>query len=616
MFAPRVRLLSALVMVAVAVPMTSFAQSALRRSGPAPEILRVAAASVGAIYGTVIDDRGTPVEGAVVSALGSSTAFAVTDRGGAYHLADLPAGPYVVRAHRDGFAGTRSTLVNVRPAARAPSSFTLRRTGADAPEMTAAGIPGVEALAAPRDESAVAWRLRRLTRSVLKEDRGLSLDSVEDEWLAEPTPGFLSRAFDASARFASNVFSDWPLSGQVNFLTATAYDDSDDMVTFGPASGVAFFAVGAPVGGHGDWSARAAMNGGDLTSWTMAGDYTSRPSARHRVGLGMTYSIQAYRGGNVAALEAVPDGHRKVAAIHGTHEFPLSARFSLGYGGRYEHYDYLGGYGLLSPSGRLTFDATASTSVYAKAFLQQVAPGAEEFVPPPDAHWVPPQRTFATLTGGRFQTERVGHVEVGATRRYQGGALTLAAFQQVVDDQLVTVFGAADPDRLVAAGGHYGIASAGDAVSRGWSAAVERTFSPHVQGRLTYTTFSAVWVGPRSADRRALAAVAPQALDPDTRVHDLSMSLDAEVPRTDTSIAVLYKLNSGFAESLAVPMGNGRFDVQLRQGLPFLDGAGDWQMLIGLRSLFRPSLDERSVYDELLVVRAPKRVIGGLQVRF
>lgn len=616
MFAPRVRLLSALVTASLAVSTASLAQVPARRAGASAEIVRVAAASVGTIYGTVIDDLGSPVEGAVVSALGGSTAFAVTDRGGQYHLPDLPAGPYVVRVHRDGFAGTRSTLVNVRPAGRAPSSFTLRRTDATTPELAAAGVPVVDALSTPRDESAMAWRLRRLTRSVLKDEAGISLDQIDDTWLHQEGPGFLTRAFDASARFASNVFSGWPLSGQVNFLTATAFDDTDDIVTFGPASGVAFFAVGAPVGDDGDWSARAAMNGGDLTSWTMAGDYTSRPSARHQVGLGMTYSIQAYRGGNVAALEAVPDGHRKVAAIHGRHELPISARFRVGYGGRYEHYDYLGGYGLLSPSGRLTFLATPSTSVYAKASLQQVAPGAEEFVPPANAHWVPPQRTFAPLSGGRFQTERVGHVEVGATRRFSGGSVTVATFQQVVDNQLVTVFGAADPDRLVAAGGHYGVASAGDAVSRGWTASVERAFSPHVHSRVAYTTVATAWAAPDAADRRALAAVAPQALAPDTRVHDLSMSLDAEVPQTDTHVAVLYKLNSGFAESLAVPMGNGRFDVQLRQGLPFLDGAGDWEMLIGVRSLFRPSLEDRSVFDELLVVRAPKRVIGGLQVRF
>jgi hypothetical protein len=145
---------------------------------------------------------------------------------------------------------------------------------------------------------------------------------------------------------------------------------------------------------------------------------------------------------------------------------------------------------------------------------------------------------------------------------------------------------------------------------------VEREFLPYVLGRATYTTSSADWTAPSRADRRALRTAAPEALTPDTRVHDLSTSLDAEVPQTDTRLIVLYQMNSGFAETPAIPMGNGRFDVQLRQGLPLTDRVGDWEMLIGVRSLFRSSFDDRSVYDELLVIRAPKRVTCGLQIRF
>jgi TonB dependent receptor/Carboxypeptidase regulatory-like domain len=619
MIALRVRLLPAASAVILISASMAHAQTPVAHDADDTHVMRVAVATVGSIYGTVVDERGMPVEGAVVSALGGSTAFAVTDQAGQYRMHDLPAGPYVVRARREGFGGARSTLVNVRPAAKAPSSFTLRRVGpTDPPEVITAGVAGLEGLSTPRDESAVAWRLRRLTRSVLKDEGSslVDLDKVDAEWFQPKPDGFFERAFDVSARLASNVFSAWPLTGQVNLLTATAYDDADDMVAFGPASGVAFFAVGAPVGDRGDWSAQASMNGGDVTSWTMAGDYASRAAARHQVSVGMTYSLQAYRGGNVAALQAVPDGHRKVASIRGLHEFPVSSRWRIGYGGRYEHYDYLGGYGLFSPSGRVTFQATPKTSLYAKASSQAVAPGAEEFVPPSNAHWVPPQRTFAPLTGGRFDTERVRHGEVGMGHRFGAATVTVAAFVQSVDDQLVTVFGAADPARLIAAGGHYGIASAGDASMLGWSASAERRFSAFAFGRVTYTTVSARWSPPSAADRRALANVAPEVLAPDTRIHDLSTTFDAEVPRTDTRFVLLYRLNSGFAESLAVPMGNGRFDVQLRQGLPFLDGAGDWEMLVGVRSLFRPSLEDRSLYDELLVVRAPKRVIGGLQVRF
>ena len=37
-----------------------------------------------------------------------------------------------------------------------------------------------------------------------------------------------------------------------------------------------------------------------------------------------------------------------------------------------------------------------------------------------------------------------------------------------------------------------------------------------------------------------------------------------------------------------------------------------WEMLVGVRNLFRDAADEASVYDELLVVRPPKRIVGGL----
>lgn len=618
MIATRVWLLSATA-AALALPASSVHAQAPAPVSDSRQIVRLATASVGSIYGAVVDDGGAPVEGAVVSALGGATAFAVTDKAGQYRLTDLPAGPYVVRAHRDGFAGARSTLVNVRPAAKAPSSFTLRRVD-DTPPVLAAGVgvPG-DVAASPRDESPLAWRLRRLTRSVLKDDGRATADLAENtEWFDDAGPGFLARAFDASARFATDVVFAGPVYGQVNLLTATAYDDAGEMVDFGRPSGVAFFAVGAPVGEHADWSARAAMNSGDVTSWTMAGDYVSRATARHQVTLGMTYSLQAYRGGNFAALQAVPDGHRKVALVSGSHEFDLSRHWRVGYGARYEHYDYLRGAGQLSPMARLTFSPTPRLHVHAKASLQQVAPGAEEFVPPADAAWVPPQRTFAPLGANRFDTERVRQFEVGVAREFSAMTVSVRSFRQAVQNQLVTVFGAADASRLIAAGGHYGIASAGDASMRGWAVGVVHAVTPHVSGRVDYTFLSAEWTPSTGADRRALRAFAPQALRaPREQVHDVSASLDAAVPQTATRFVLLYKVNSGFVGAPAgIQPANGRFDMQLRQGLPFMGGIGDWEMLLGVRSLFRPTLDDRSLYDELLVVRAPKRLIGGLQVRF
>lgn len=584
-------------------------------------VVRVAAALPGAIYGIVLDDDGAPVDGVVISALGGATAFAVTDRAGQYQLTQLPPGPYVVRAHREGFAQVRSTLVNVRAAARAPSSFTLRRADS-APAVLAAGVGVVESevLEALRDESELAWRLRRLKRSVLKDEAapGVGIAKVDDDWLLEDSLEFIGRAFQSSARLASALFTDFPLYGQFNLLTATAVDDSGEFVAVGQPSGVAFFSVGAPVGRHGDWTARVAMNSGDVSSWTMAGEYTTAAAARNRLAVGVTYSLQRYEGGNFAALQAVPDGHRKVASISATHDIDVTRRWMVGYGARYEHYDYLEGYGLVSPSAKAVFTPTAGFQLHARASRQQIAPGAEEFVPPADAQWVPPQRTFAPIGDPRFSTESVLHYELGATRQFSGLSIGVRAFRQSIDDQLVAVFGAADPARLVAAGGHYSVALAGDAQLQGWAVRVEHALSPFVRGSIDYAVVTSEWEQPSWRNRRALAAVAPRALRPaNERLHDLTTTLEAEIPGTATRFVALYKLNSGFAGSPhELQSADGRFDMQLRQGLPFMSGAGNWEMLVGVRSLFRSSFDDRSFYDELLVVRPPKRLMGGLQVRF
>jgi hypothetical protein len=62
---------------------------------------------------------------------------------------------------------------------------------------------------------------------------------------------------------------------------------------------------------------------------------------------------------------------------------------------------------------------------------------------------------------------------------------------------------------------------------------------------------------------------------------------------------------------------DGRWDVQVIQSLPFMNfTAAEWEMLVGVRNLFREALAEASVYDELLVARPPKRLVGGITVRF
>jgi hypothetical protein len=84
-------------------------------------------------------------------------------------------------------------------------------------------------------------------------------------------------------------------------------------------------------------------------------------------------------------------------------------------------------------------------------------------------------------------------------------------------------------------------------------------------------------------------------------------------------VFVLYKLNSGYARragSVSETGLDGRFDVQVHQALPFGLGSTKWEVLVGVRNLFRDPNDPASIYDELLVVRPPKRIVGGFLVRF
>ena len=90
-----VRPLAVLVFVAGLVsPAISSAQVApIAQPPPIPQLVSLTSAE---LRGVVLDERGQPLQGVVISALGGTTAFAVSDRGGRFTLRELPAGPYLV----------------------------------------------------------------------------------------------------------------------------------------------------------------------------------------------------------------------------------------------------------------------------------------------------------------------------------------------------------------------------------------------------------------------------------------------------------------------------------------------------------------------------------------
>ena len=594
-------------------------------------VTTLASATSGSISGVIVDDSGKPLSGVIVSALGTSSGFAVSDRIGQFTLRELAPGPYLLRAHLQGFLPARNAMVSVRPSARTISSFTLRREGvATEPRVLAAGIGGgTEVLSAPeekaRDESETSWRLRHLKRSILKDANTYiaqaSAAPEHNNWFLTDSFEFIGRAVGTSARAAGSLMANLPLQGQVNLLTTGAFDNPFQLLQLERTRSVAYFAVGAPVGAHGDWTVKAALNQGDLSSWLLAGDYARRETATHRYQFGMSYGVHRYEGGNLAAM-AVPAAARNVGAVYARDEWKITERLTIGYGGNYAHYDYLAQPAFLSPRVSTTLNASDTMRIRAIAARQVTAPGAEEFLPPTHTQVLPPQRTFAPLTRDGFVPEDLQHYELVVEQLLSGTMFGVRTFQQRVDDQLVTVFGMRTAETEATQLGHYFVASGGDVAVRGVGLSVSRDVADYFRGSIDYSYAIADWTdNGRAGDRARLARRLPSALRAsDERIHDVTTSLETVVPQTATRVFFVVKMNSAYIRDDGTedqPGLDGRFDMQVSQGLPFLNlFKADWEMLVGVRNLFRDSMTETSLYDELLVARPPKRLVGGITVKF
>jgi hypothetical protein len=600
----------------------------------------------GSIAGTVSDERGGALAGATVSAIGATWATAVSDVRGQFSIDALPPGDYVVQAHLSGFAGSRRETVHVG-AGRIPTSqrLTLRRleapvaTSGSAPPVyarpiIAAGIelPTVTLSDKPEAKNGstdahshteTAWRLRHIRRSILK-DSNTFITVVERDTDIKGDSIFggsiFGRAVDSAASMAATFFTELPFSGEVNVLTTSAFAPGNLFSGELLPRGVAYLAIGAPTPA-GDWSFRAAMSQGDLASWIVSGAFASDDDGTHQYDFGYTYSTQEYLGGNPAALAGVKDGSRNVGEVFAFDRWTLSPRVAVEYGARFARHDYLTHRGLFSPKVGLIVEPVKDTRVSASVAQRMVAPGAEEFLatemPGP---WLPPERTFAPLGGlgdSGFDVERARYVDLSVEREFSDAyVLGIRRFFQDVQNQLVTLFGVSGVEgpRSV---GHYFVASAGSVDADGWAFRLASPPSKRIRGSIDYSVTRARWLA-RSDDD--IAPFAPAAVRPEQEdIHDVTTSFETDIPETATRVYVLYKINSAYTRSntdLTRPGLDARFDVQVNQALPFALGGTRWEVLLGVRNLFRDPHQPGSVYDELLVVKPPKRVVGGFLVRF
>jgi hypothetical protein len=581
------------------------------------------------VHGVVLDNDGRPLAGAVISAFGSTTVFAVSDPAGRYAFRNVPYGPYLVRAHLQGYTPPRARIVQVNRSTLTVSAIALtpHNDGTDAVPVVTAGVGATDAAATTgtgdidtHDHGEVAWRLRHLKRSVLK-DAAIGLLPVGGD-----RPSFLdtqlatlSRAIGSSTRLAS-LFSDVPWNGHIDLLTSASFDAGAEVLSTQawPSHGVAFLALEAPTSG-GHWTMNGAVTQGDLSSWIVATSFRRSP-APHRYEAGMSYGTQWVLGRSGATSLTLPDGGRTAGAVYAYDEWTMTPRLTVSYGAKYARYDYLADRSLFSPRASVSVAPTADDGFRVRgSFARHVtAPGAEEFTPPPAGVWAPSERSFSALNvRTALVPQRLEHTEAGIERELASGVVVaVRGFRQQVNDQLVTLFGARAT--TTAERGHYYMAPAGDFDATGWGVTLSHSIADQLNASIDYRRVHTAWRR-IAADAMSLSmlGIAIPGAEGDS-FHDITTSVASTLPVTETRVFVLYKVNSRFVTPGAPERSVGaRFDVQLTQALPFLSAAGaDWEMLVAVRSLFREEFLDTSVYDELFVVRPPKRVVGGVTVRF
>ncbi len=622
----------------------ALAQSVASRPVSDGQVRRVAVTLAGNIEGRVEDERGAPLTGAMVSALGSTSAVAVTDQAGWFVMRALPAGAYMVRAHMSGFAPSRRQLVEVRATASTRVSATLQRTAAanllqppPPPKIIAAGLAPVglefdplavaplrasgDSTDATEDRSEKDWRLRHLPRSVLKTttDRAAatSPERASSGDNAQPgTAAAVARAMGAPVR----LLGDLPLTGQVNLLTSGSLDggfhpwSSDNAVR-----GAAFLKVAGPAWGYGDWSARL-LTQADLGSWFLSGAFRNRAPSRNLYNVGFSYSTQRTTSAvplGLPSLDRTAVTGRAAGTLYGVGQVVLSRRLTIDYGARYSRYDYLDRVDLFSPSVMVTLVPLDRFRIRAGASRRMLAPGAEEFMEPlTSALWVPPERTFVGYSPA--VPERTFRYDVAVERDLTPGLMVSfgSSYQNTTDQQIAYFGGTPSGDQQR----HYGIGNAGDVIARGLSVGVSHRLLSRLRGAVVYEITDARWL-PATTPGADLLLVGYRPRQASEHLQDVTTSVETVLPVTATQVYVAYRVNTGFARfggGDATGAGlDSRFDLEVTQGLPFLGfTSSQWQVLLAVKNLFRDASRDGSFYDELLVVKPPTRILGGVVVRF
>jgi hypothetical protein len=552
----------------------------------------------GGLVGWVEDTRGAPVAGVVISLFGKGVDAAgmvtMSDSGGRFFLPSLPAGSYTLRALAAGHLPAPARQVTVLP--NRDSMFTVSLTPL---KLDPAAADAAESVDDPDTDlaSELRWLLRHKRRSVL-EDRGQTV-TAEDDVAAETAA--------ASAHLASWLTD---LGGTVEVMANPAGVGvaSVPLGFQAPPESVSVLRLQGRMGAGGSWSLGGLVADTETTTWRAAAEFIIEPGAGHEIQAGSGYGTRLFQ----PLVTGEGDGrldNRTVGAIFVQDRWQASENVAYTAGARFSYIGFLGDRNHIDPFAAVELKLDPESLVRASVSSRTLVPGGDLLTL--SVMGSAPAMAFAVVDE-QLRPERATHYELVVDQAVGGATVSARTFYEAVDDQLVNAFSGPGSARTLR------IVNGGGLEARGMGLTVARRFGDAFHGSISYT-YGHSWRKEPVVMEEAGTLPDLFAYD-DADFHDLVTRLETFIDWSDTRVIAFYRLNRLTPEAEGKKtnaVANTRFEVQLRQGLPFLGSLtrAQWEFLLAVRNLFYEST-EGAMLDEVAVMNPPKRVLGGISVRF
>ena len=367
------------------------------------------------------------------------------------------------------------------------------------------------------------------------------------------------------------------------------------------------------LGGHfddgGTWNLGGLLAESSTRTWRMAAEFIVRPAEGHELEAGAGFGTRDLRLG-ASEVEAGGLDTRSLGAIFVRDNWTANEHLDAALGVRYSFVGFITDHNYVDPFASITVRPDRQTAIRGSVASHTLAPGGDLL-------------TVATLSSSpelalarldeRVRAERAVRLDLSAERNL-GSATTVGAFSfyEDVRDQMSNTYEGDARARVLR------ISNIGDVLVRGVGVTAARRFGQSVRTSVAYTYGQSDRDAANPSGRLGVGAASYHL----ARFHDVVARVETMIDATDTRLAAYCRLNSlrpteGDPREPRPSQLTTRFDVQLTQGLPFLQSLtrAEWDVLLSVRNLSYET-SEAGALDELAVVRPPNRVLGGVSVRF